>query len=125
MAIATFCSSVNAVTAEAAQLGKDPPVPLPLAEKQLSAAVRHYTFVQRSYTDPARHGADIFAGPLGHCPPCAGALLAQGTGEVPEAVSAEEPVAPVPAGEGFVAGGGHSMYTRWFLVQCLGGWLDE
>ena len=71
----TFCSCVDAMAADAEQLGADPRVPLSLSAKTLSDAVRHHMHVQREYTDPARHGADIFGGALGHCPPCAGAAL--------------------------------------------------
>ena len=78
------------------QLSAAPRLLPSLSEKQLLAALRHHTYVQRSYSNPARHGADIFAGPLGHCPPCAGAMLAQGAVEVPRAVPAEEPSAAAP-----------------------------
>lgn len=99
VAMATFCSCADAVAEEAQHLSAEPRLPHSLSDKQLSAAVRHRTYVQRTYTDPARHGADIYGGPLGHCPPCAGAMLAQGAAEVPQAVTADDPlaVAPPPA----------------------------
>ena len=125
VAIATFCSCVDSVAAQAAQLSGEPRLSPCLSEKQLSAAVRHYTYVQRSYIDPARHGAAIFAGPLGHCPPCAGAMLAQDATEVPCAVLAEEPMAaarPLPA-----AINGADMLEQgavqcWMLIWILVCW---
>lgn len=109
MAMAAFCSCVDAVAAEADQLSLEQRKQPRLSEKQLSAAVRHRTYVQRSYTDPARHGAAIFAGPLGHCPPCAGAMLARRAAHVPRAVSVEEASVAVPPS---LPGGGAGMVPQ-------------
>lgn len=97
LAMATFCTCVDAMAAAAEQLSAEPCASPSLSERQLAAAVRHRTYVQRNYLDPARHGAAIFAGPLGHCPPCAGAMLARGAPEVPRAVPAEEASAAIPS----------------------------
>lgn len=88
VAMATFCSCHNAVVERVEQLRAEPRAVYSLSEKSLAGAVRHWTFVQRGYASPAQHGADLFAGPMGMCPPCCGALLAAGeAAEVPREVT--------------------------------------
>lgn len=95
VATAIFCACLNAVAERWERLSAEPRVVHSISEKSLAGAVRHWTYVQREYASPAQHGADIFAGPMGKCPPCSGALLAAGeTAAVPQEVA---PVAvPLP-----------------------------
>ena len=101
MALSSFCSCIDSIVAGAEQLSAQPRLSPKLSEKSLAAALRHREFVDRGYKDPARHGAAIFDGPLGNCPPCCGAQLmssdALGTaGAVPREVTPEDPSAAVP-----------------------------